>query len=192
MGFDANAYVINPARAAWKLFLSLLKRDWELSDYPVVIREQQAESSDVGTRLRHHRYTASIVNWWVMTGGGDTKHEALQELEKTFADAKFKRGRERKPLPRPGTHVPIEFATRQRVSAHHELAEDFIRRVLNIDWAWISEESSLWDFHQAEDNGALIAKIKEVYGVDVSDMGSAKLSEILERIATEQRSAKLL
>jgi hypothetical protein len=28
---------------AWKLCLSLTKRDWELADYPVVIREQKLE-----------------------------------------------------------------------------------------------------------------------------------------------------
>jgi hypothetical protein len=105
MGFDLNVRVKHPARAAWKLFLSLIKRDWELSDYPVVIREQQADPSYVATRLNHHRYAASIVNWWRMSGGGDTKHEALQELEETFANEKFKRSRERKPLPRPGTRA---------------------------------------------------------------------------------------
>jgi hypothetical protein len=191
MNFDVNRVVKNPVRAAWKRFLSLFKRDWEFSDYPIVIREQEADPSYVGTRLKHYRYNASIVNWWVVTGGGGTKREALQELEKAFANAKVERGRQGKPLPRPGTHVPIEFAARQRVSAHPELAEDFIRRVLNLDWAWISDESSLWDFHHGEDNAALIAKIKEVYGVDVSDIRSAKLSEILERIAMEQRSTKL-
>ena len=80
----------------------------------------------------------------------------------------------------------LEFAPRQRVSAHPELAEDFIRRVLNLDWAYISDESSLWDFHGAGTNGALIARIEEVYGVDVSDIESAKLPEILERIAKER------
>jgi len=29
--------------AAWKLCLSFRKRDWELADYPVVIREQRVE-----------------------------------------------------------------------------------------------------------------------------------------------------
>jgi hypothetical protein len=77
----------------------------------------------------------------------------------------------------------LEFASRKRVSAHPELAEDFTRRVLNLDWAFISDESSLWDFHEAGTNGALIARIKEVYGVDVSDIESATLPEILERIA---------
>jgi hypothetical protein len=63
-----------------------------------------------------------------------------------------------------GTHVEIDFASRERVDAHPELAEDFIRRVLNLDWAWISDESSLWDFHSCDDNHALVAKINEVYG----------------------------
>lgn len=79
----------------------------------------------------------------------------------------------------------LEFAPRKRVSAHPELAEDFTRRVLNLDWAFISDESSLWDFHEAGTNGALIARIKEIYGVDVSDIESAKLPEILERIARD-------
>ncbi|MBZ5549345.1 MAG: hypothetical protein LAO22_15535, partial [Acidobacteriia bacterium] len=75
----------------------------------------------------------------------------------------------------------------ERVSAHPELAEDFVYRVLELDWAWISDESSLWDFHRDETNDALISRIKEVYGVDVSDIQSARLSEILERIATRQK-----
>jgi hypothetical protein len=79
----------------------------------------------------------------------------------------------------------LEFAPRKRVSARPELAEEFTRRVLNLDWAFISDESSLWDFHEAGTNEALIARIKEVYGVDVSDIESANLAEILERIAKE-------
>lgn len=79
----------------------------------------------------------------------------------------------------------LEFARRERVSARPELAEDFTRRVLNLDWAFISDESSLWDFHEDLTNEALTARIKEIYGVDVSDIESAKLPDILERIAKE-------
>jgi hypothetical protein len=91
------------------------------------------------------------------------------------------------PLPRPGTRVPIKFASQERVKAQAELAKDFTQRVLELEWAWISDGSSLWDFHTNESNDALYAKIKEIYGVDVSDIQSARLSEILERIAAEQR-----
>ena len=180
----------NHVCAAWKWSLSLLKRDWELSDYPLALREHEIKPDYAGTRMKQHRYSVAIVNWWFMSGRGDTKQEALDELEKRFAAEAVERTNVGKPLPRPGTHVPIEFASRQRVDAHPELAEDFIRRVLNLDWAWISDESSLWDFHSSEDNGELTAKIREVYGVDVSDIESARLSEILDRIASNRESVR--
>ncbi|MGB6842330.1 MAG: hypothetical protein WBE16_15180 [Candidatus Sulfotelmatobacter sp.] len=176
----------NRFRARWKWFLSLLKRDWELSDYPISMREHQVDTSQVGARLKQHRYAAQIVNWWVISGGGNTRLEALQELQKSFATVKAEKAKEGKKLPRPGAHVEIEFASRERIDAHAELAEDFIRRVLDLDWAFVSDESSLWDFHSSDDNQDLIAKINEVYGVDVSDIESAKLWQILDRIATSR------
>jgi hypothetical protein len=147
------------------------------------VREQEIDPSYASTRFKQHRYIVSIVNWWVMSGGGETEQEALQELEKDFATTKIEKAKAKRSLPRPGEHVPIEFASRQLVSAHPELEEDFIRRVLNLEWAWLSDQSSLWNFHHAETNESLVARIKDVYGVDVSDIESAKISEILERIA---------
>lgn len=178
----------NRIRAAWKWSLSRLKRDWSFSDYPIQVRKQEIDPSYVGTRLKQHLYTASIVNWWAITGNGNTEQEAVQELQKSFETVKAERAKGHKQLPRPGTHVPIEFASRQRVSAYPQLQEDFVRRVLDLDWAWLSDESSLWDFHGSDDNRALVEKIDEIYGVDVSDIESAKLWEILERIASRQAS----
>ena len=182
------ATVKNKIRAEWKWFLSLFKTDWEVTDYPIAIRENEIDPCHVGSRLKQHRYSAQIVNWWVVNGVGDTKAEALQELGKMFVNMKTERAKDRKQLPRPGAHVPIEFASRERVDAHGALAEDFICRVLNLDWAWISDDSSLWDFHGSDDNQELIAKINEVYGVDVSDIESAKLWQILDRIASSRAS----
>lgn len=178
----------NKFRAWWKWFLSFSKRDWKLSDYPISVREHEIDMSYVGTRLKQHSYTAQIVNWWAVSSGGNTKFEALQELHKSFAIVMAEKAKHGKKLPRPGTQVEIEFASKGRVNAHTELAEDFIRRVLNLDWAFVSDESSLWDFHCSDDNQDLIAKINEVYGVDVSDIESAKLWQILDRIATSRVS----
>ena len=170
-------------RAWWKYLLSFLKNDWNLSDYPIRVKKQDIDPEYVGTRLKQYRYSAQIVNWWVVSGNGDTEEEAIQDLQKQFLSTKAETG---KKLPRPGTHVEIEFASRERVDAHPELAEDFVRRVLELDWALITDESSLLDFHSSDDNQALIAKISEVYGVDVSDIESAKLWQILDRIAASQ------
>jgi hypothetical protein len=188
MAFASIVLLRNHIRATWKWSLSLLKRDWTLTDYPIAVREHVIDPVYVGTRLKQHRYSASIVNWWAVSGGGNTKDEALEELHKRFAAENARRAEEHKRLPRPGTQVPTEFVSRQRIDAHPELMEDFVRRVLGLDWAWISDESSLWDFHASDDNQALISRINEVYGVDVSDIESGRLCEILERIAAKQSS----
>jgi hypothetical protein len=179
----------NQLRALWKLCLSYRKRDWDLSDYPVVFRTQISDHASAydNPRFKLHQYVATIVNWH-LTGCGDTREEALRELRSNFVAFKSKKKESGKPLPRPGTRVPIEFAPQDRVNANPELAQDFIRRVLELDWAWISDESSLWDFNGDETNDALNAKIREFYDVDVSDIKSARLCEIFERISAASKS----
>jgi len=76
----------------------------------------------------------------------------------------------------------MEFAASNHVDQHAELAKDFVRRVLEIDWAWISDESSLWDFHSDETNEKLVNRIRGIYGVDVSDISSGNLADIFDRI----------
>ena len=179
--------IANQLRALWKLSLSYRKRDWDLADYPVSMRTQEPDpiSAYLAPRFKLHRYVACIVNW-NLTGGGDSESEALIDLETKFEAAKLKRRESHRSLPRPGTQVPIEFASQERVDVHAELAEDFIHRVLELESAWISDESSLWDFHTDDGNDSYYARIREIYGVDVSDIESANLAEILERISVKK------
>ena len=180
--------IVHQLRALWMRCLSYRKRDWELADYPVVFRAQEPDpdSPFQAPRFKMHRCTASIVNWH-LAGGGDSRDEALKNLHASFQAAKANRIEAGDPLPRPGVHVPIEFASQERVLAHPELADDFIHRVLELDGAWISDESSLWDFDTNDDNDAYFARIRDIYGVDASDIESAKLCEILERITVARR-----
>jgi len=112
----------------------------------------------------------------------------MSDLENKFQLVKSEWRLQGRPLLRPGKVGSVEFASQERVNVNQDLSEDFIRRVLNLDWAWISDESSLWDFHTDETNELFHIKIKETYGVDVSDIESAKLSEILDRIAAKRDS----
>ena len=59
-------------------------------------------------------------------------------------------------------------------------------RVLGLDSVWISDESSLWDFHTDETNENLANRIKDMYGADVSDISSGNLADIFDRIAEHQ------
>ncbi len=164
----------------WKWCRSFAKTDWELQDYPISTRMQELDLN-LPARFTQHQYLARVLGWHIDAGGA-SKTEALNALGEQFAQRKKDWLEKGKPLPRPGAHVPIEFAPRERVSACRKLAEDFTHRILGLEEAWISDESSLWDFHFEEMNEEMLAKIREVYGVDVSDIESARLWEIFERI----------
>ena len=127
---------------------------------------------------------ATVINWGGMTAGGDTRAEAMENLRKKFEQ--FRNAK--KKLPRPGTKVPPEFAATTRIDGHRELAKDFIKRILGFPWAWISDESSLSDFHDEETDDALIERIRSTYAVDVSDIANGNVADILERIALKGQS----
>ena len=131
------------------------------------------------SQLKPSPWIAAIVNWPAISGNGNTKLEAFEDLRRSFDRFKATNNK----LPRPGTKVPIEFADRNRISQHPEPLKEFIERVLELDWAWISDESSLGDFHGDETNDKLIEKIRHVYGVDVSDIPSGNLADKFDRIA---------
>jgi hypothetical protein len=171
----------NQVHARWKWTLSFRKKDWELADYPIEIREQEPDLAPRPSRLKLHRFVASIVNWH-LSGSADTREDAIEDLRRNLKSAKAARKEDGEAVPRPGATVPISFASQERVNVHAEISEDFIHRVLGLPWAFISDESSLWDFHEDETNEALVAKIQEVYGVDVSDIATGRIWEIFERI----------
>jgi hypothetical protein len=183
MAYSRLSKLRNRLHSSWKWLLSFRKNDWHLDDYPIVIREQEGDDDSLlpAPRFISHRYVAHIVNA-AITGGGDTPSAAKEKLKESFRTVRNRRLEDGKPLVRPGRSWPVEFASQEHVNEHEALGEDFIRRVLDLDWAWISDESSLWDFHTESDNSRLNAKIMEVYGVDVSDIQSGRLAAIFERI----------
>lgn len=177
----------NRLAAAWKWVLSFRKREWDLDDYPIRIAKLEPNAAFRSPRFNEHDYRASIVYWSVM-GSGNTPEEALASLRVNFEALKRTGKQEGTTLVRPGSHSRIEFASQEKVSINEALSNDFIERILELEWAWISDESTLWDFHTELSNASLHAKILKVYGVDVSDIDPAKLWEIFERIEESQRS----
>jgi len=165
----------------WKYLCSFFKREWSAEDYPIRVRHLDSSAADHTARWKPFRVDAAVINWWQMSGGGETEADAVKDLA-TKLEAREARGER---LPRPGTGLPIEFAARGRIEAHHRLAADFAKRVLGLDISdcFISNESSLWDFQADEDNTLLYNKIMLIYGVDVSDIENANLADIFDRLA---------
>lgn len=178
------------ARMAWKRGLSFRKRTWEFEDYPMWVREQ-GPSLSLPPRFVSHRYRA-LITGWLVSGSGDTRAEALADLRNQFERRRQLLFESGEPIPRPGTRVPIKIAGRIRLDSFADLEADFIRRVLTpvlgVEDVMMTDGSSLWNFHFDENSSALVAKIGEVYGVDVSDIESENIAEILERIAASRRA----
>lgn len=177
----------NGVAAAWKWVWSFRKREWQLSDYPIRIAKLEQDSPFRSPLFKEHDYRASIINWAVM-GSGVSHKEALESLRTAFEKLRQTGKQNGTALLRPGSRAKLEFASQDKISAHRELSEDFAHQVLGLEWAWISDESSLWDFHTEQTNDLFYAKIREVYGVDVSDIESAKLWPIFERIEKSDQS----
>jgi hypothetical protein len=151
---------------------SLFKRDWNIEDYPRILIEQKTADSA-------SRWRADVPGWLGLSGLGSTPEEAISNLAINF---KARQAHLVK-LPRPGSKFEnIELASDERVSADSDLRDKFITEVLEVKAAWISDESSLWDFHFDLDNDIAYARIQEVFGVDVRDIEGALIADILERI----------
>jgi hypothetical protein len=161
--------------ASWKRVLSFLKREWTLRDYPIRVKKQAQTNPEIP------KYSAQIINWWTLTGLGNTKEEALRDLQNSLENFKRNEGY----LPRPGTRRPIEFAPTLGIDSHAETARRFIEEVLGFgpnDPVFISDQSSLYDFDGINGGLNLDEKITEVFGVEVSDIEDRNLVRIFERI----------
>ena len=172
--------VSDAARMLWKRVLSYRKREWSFEDYPTVVRRQTL--TGVPEDAEHEsRYRARVLGW-LIDETAPTGSEALAKLRDRYAQRKqlcLERGGS---IPRPGTRVPITFASQVRVNADEELADDFIHRVLKLEWALITDESTLWHFTTGESIKEFQDRIFLIYGVAVYDVGDGNMATILERI----------
>jgi hypothetical protein len=171
-------------RMAWKRVLSYRKREWTFEDYPIVVRRQSFDG--VPDDIEHEsRYWARILGW-LIDETALTKTEALTKLRSRYEMRRQLRIDKGESIPRPGVKVPIQFASRERINAHEELAEGFIQRVLQLEWALITDESNLWDFTTGESIKEFQDRILLIYQTAVYDIENGNLAEILERIAASR------
>jgi hypothetical protein len=168
----------------WKHCLSFLKKDWQLRDYPLHLRRQSDVPADPDSRFKIYPWLAQIDGWNVIGGTGNTRDEALADLSAKFEKEKSERVSKGEPLPRPGTDVPVQFASSSRIDVRAALLDDFIHRVLELEWALVTDQTQLWHFSLGQSNDVYIDRIRDLYGVDCSDLADAPIADILDRIAT--------
>ncbi len=91
MTLERRTRFTNQLSALWKLALSFRKHDWDLSDYPTRIRVQGANPRFLGSRDTPP-YAADIINWH-LAGTGNTRDEAVTDLDNKLEAVKRERKR---------------------------------------------------------------------------------------------------
>jgi hypothetical protein len=151
--------------------------------YPLRIRHFDNRGYTGPDRLRPIDWSLQVLRWTGMQGHGESREASMANLQENFARYRLKG----EPLPRPGSYKEIEFASAEKLQAYSGVEDDFIRHVLDVDWAWLSDGSSLWDFSMDDTLAELYERIEKRYGVDVSDVEGANLVAIFERIGLSKR-----
>ena len=76
------------------------------------------------------------------------------------------------------------MAPSDRIEANDEVVPDFVQKVLGYEPGdcLLTDESSLWDFHDEEDNAEYQRKTLFLYGISISDIDPPYISAIAERL----------
>ena len=131
------------------------------------------------------RWCARVLNWPGPVGLGSTQQQAHASLETNLRAIETMRRTEGKPMPRPGTVVPIMFASTARVEVDPDLLTEFITRALGFgpnDPVFISDESSLCDFGDDERVLEIRANIRQHFGVVVDQPEPVRIADVLDAI----------
>lgn len=165
--------------AFYKRLLSYTKKTWDLNDYPLRYKNQ-ADPNDKNIKP----WVVQVVNWWTLTGLGDTKEEAYTMLNEAFENYKLYNDT----MPRPGCSVPFQYADTTAVDNLEHVAVDFFDKILDYNYyeCFISDESSLIDFGQ--DTQETLQKINDTYGLDLKEIGDGNIVRILTLIDEKSKT----
>lgn len=170
---------MNRIKTLIKFLLSFFRGYSRIEDYPVRFTRQNQGGARHAGAGEIPAWRVQIINWWQMSGVGDSRAKAYANLRETFDRYKELH----KNLPRPGTSVPVICARADQVMQYEEIARDFFSRIVGRDYdsVWISDQSSLRDFLEYEPS-EYQERIRRQYGVDVTDIETGNLVQIFQRI----------
>ena len=157
---------------------SFFRANWEPEHYPIELRLQKDVPPEAA-------WAARVPTWPGPIGFGATKSEARTALLKNLRDIAMARRKNGMSMPRPGTRVPIEFASTARVQSVPDLLEDFTVHVLGFgpaDPVFISDASSVSDFGDENCVAEIRQRIKDRYGVVVTEPEPVLIADVLDRI----------
>ncbi len=160
------------------------ENDWTIQDYPIRIRDQ-------GEKVpKASRYGAQIISWWAMTGIGASPEEAIKKLSENLENYKKNKGS----IPRPGTKVPLEFASGAKFDeltrTDEPLVDEFFKKIIGQDFrrCFISDQSSVYDFEElrSQHDAIYVKKINEAFGLSLRDDDKLLISDVIGKISEKR------
>ena len=151
------------------------------------------EDYDIKTGKYQYRsiYWASIEEFASLKAEGQTEEEARHKLRPKFTERVQLLQSRGEPLPLPGSGKQVlTFAPNDQIEQFRPLVDDFWQRILGTSYrtSFVSNESTLevWE-HMYVSGGRqeLIARVKAIYGVDITDYYDRPLPIVL-RIISEK------
>ncbi|WP_461255060.1 hypothetical protein [Treponema sp. R80B11-R83G3] len=179
--------ISRPFKVLIKYILSYTCKDWNLKNYPIeYIKQKPVDVSKMNIKI--YPWNARIINWYTMSGSGNTKEEAFLKLKNKFEKHKS----ENKKLLRPGKKMAIVFASSSKIDNYEVEAIEFFDKIFDLNYMemFISDISSLYDFCWA-DESKLTAKekIKKNYGINTDNIEGLLIVNILEQIRNSKRGS---
>ncbi len=111
-------------------------------------------------------WEAEVLEFFALKAAGQTRDEAMQELERLFFERVAYLEAAGKPLPVPGEEPEMMFSTSAQIDAQAGMARDFFKRVLDVNYddVFVSDATRLEEFGSLED---LRERVKRAYSVDI-------------------------
>ncbi len=174
--------MIDQLKALWKRFLSYFKKSRTIEDYPLRFKNQKVSNGKYSFG-EIKPWIVQVINWWSMTGCGETKEEAFEQLK-----ACFKSYLENYPPPRPGKKTDIWYADTYEVDGLEETAVDFFEKILKMNYynCFISDLSSIFDF--GRDENETLDKINSVYNLGLTGLGDGNIVRLLKMIRDKKNN----
>ena len=175
-------------KAIAKQLKSYFKTDWEFDNYPTKTwKNPNAGENNIA-------FGAGIINWPTMVGHGESPEKALSSLKDNFKLYKDNND----DLPRPGTKVPLKFASTNQIDKYEKTAVDYFERILKMDYyEGFYSDGSILAYFEPYDNDEEANKMKKeiiertllIYDIDITDIYDEPLWKIFERIENKNKNA---
>ena len=115
---------MNTYNSIIKRLFSYLKSNWDFEDYPI------RTWSNPNAMQASVAFTAGIINWSTVEGHGEITAQVIEDLR-----VRFRLYRDNSDsLPRPDIKVPLKFASTEQIDKYEDIAVDFFKRILKINY----------------------------------------------------------